>query len=130
MLISRITPQLRTQDLESSIRFYTDTVGLVLEFRYADFYAGIRAGAQVFHLKQVDSIDPSIAYVDDEDHFHLYLGTDDVAAVAERLKAKGVALRQEPKDTLWQTRELIFLDDQGHTIYVGQATQATEGSTN
>lgn len=126
MLITHITPQLRTRDLESSIRFYTDTVGLALEFRYADFYAGIRAGEQVFHLKQVDSVDPSIAYVDDEDHFHLYLGTDDVAAVADGLKAKGVALQQEPKDTLWQTRELIFLDDQGHTIYVGQATHATD----
>jgi catechol 2,3-dioxygenase-like lactoylglutathione lyase family enzyme len=124
MLISRITPQLRTRDLDSSIRFYTDTVGLALEFRYADFYAGIRAGAQVFHLKQVETADPSIPYVHDEDHFHLYLGTDDVSAVADHLRAKGVALQQEPKDTPWQTRELVFLDDQGHTIYVGQATHA------
>jgi catechol 2,3-dioxygenase-like lactoylglutathione lyase family enzyme len=124
MLISRITPQLRTRDLDSSIRFYTDTVGLALEFRYADFYAGIRAGAQVFHLKQVETADPSISYVHDEDHFHLYLGTNDVAAVAEHLRAKGVVLQQDPKDTPWQTRELVFLDDQGHTIYVGQATHA------
>jgi catechol 2,3-dioxygenase-like lactoylglutathione lyase family enzyme len=48
MLISRVTPQLRTCDLDASVRFYTEKVGLVLEFRYSDFYAGIRAGEQVF----------------------------------------------------------------------------------
>ena len=122
MLISRITPQLRTLDLDSSIRFYTEIVGLTLDFRYSDFYAGIRAGDQRFHLKLVDSPDPSIPYVQAGDHIHLYLGTHDVDAVAEHLRAKGVALSQEPTDTAWQTRELVFLDDQGHTIYVGQDT--------
>ena len=122
MLITRITPQLRTLDLDSSIRFYIEVVGLSLEFCYSDFYAGIRAGDELFHLKLVDSPDPSIPYVEDGGHLHLYLGTHDVDAVAERLKAKGVALQQEPKNTAWQTRELVFLDDQGHTIYVGQDT--------
>jgi catechol 2,3-dioxygenase-like lactoylglutathione lyase family enzyme len=60
MLISGVTPQLRTRDLDASIRFYTEKVGLTLEFRHSDFYAGIRAGDQVFHLKHVDSTDPSI----------------------------------------------------------------------
>jgi catechol 2,3-dioxygenase-like lactoylglutathione lyase family enzyme len=121
MLISRITPQLRTCDLDASIRFYTEKVGLVLEFRYSDFYASIRAGDQVFHLKLADSPDPSIAFVQAGDHLHLYLGTHDVDAVAQMLKANGVTLRQEPADTPWRTRELVFLDDQGHTIYVGQS---------
>ena len=35
MLISRITPQLRTCDLDASIRFYTEKVGLALEFRHS-----------------------------------------------------------------------------------------------
>jgi catechol 2,3-dioxygenase-like lactoylglutathione lyase family enzyme len=125
MLITRITPQLRTRDLGSSIRFYVEIVGLWLEFRYSDFYAGIRAGDQLFHLKRVDSPDPSIPYVADGGHLHLYLGTDDVDAVAERLKARGVALEQEPTNTAWQTRELVFRDDQGHTIYVGQDTSGS-----
>jgi catechol 2,3-dioxygenase-like lactoylglutathione lyase family enzyme len=121
MLISRITTQLRTCDLDANIRFYTEKVGLALEFRYSDFYAGIRAGDQVFHLKLADSPDPSIAFVQAGDHLHLYLGTPDVDAVAQMLKANGVMLRQEPTDTPWRTRELVFLDDQGHTIYVGQS---------
>lgn len=120
MPISSITAQLRTRDLDGSIRFYTEKVGLALEFRHSDFYAGIRAGNQVFHLKLIDAPDPSIAFVQAGDHLHLYLGTDDVDAVAQMLKRNGVRLRQDPTDTPWQTRELVFLDDQGHTIYVGQ----------
>ena len=121
MLISKVTPQLRTGDLDASIRFYTEKVGLALEFRHSDFYAGIRAGDYVFHLKLVDNPDPSIPFVQAGDHLHLYLGTHDVDAVAGMLKANGVALLREPQDTPWQTRELVFRDDQGHAIYVGQS---------
>lgn len=59
MLISRVAPQLRTRDLDASIRFYTEKVGLAPDFRYSDFYAGIRAGDHDFRLKLVDSADPS-----------------------------------------------------------------------
>ena len=46
---------------------------------------------------------------------------EDVDAVARILKTNGVALLKGPEDTPWQTRELAFRDDQGHTIYVGQS---------
>lgn len=64
MQISGAIPQLRTTDLAESVRFYTTTVGLTLEFQYEDFYAGIRAGSQLFHLKLVDERDPSIEFVE------------------------------------------------------------------
>jgi len=67
-------------------------VGLTLEFQYQDFYAGIRAGNQLFHLKLVDEKDPSIEFVDKGEHFHLYLETDDVEAAADTLKRNGFAL--------------------------------------
>ena len=60
MPISSVIAQLRTTDLNESIRFYTHEIGLTLEFQYEDFYAGIRAGNQVFHLKLVEERDPSI----------------------------------------------------------------------
>ena len=119
MPVLTITPQLRTTDLDRSIRFYTEQVGLELAFRHADFYAGIRSGAGSFHLKHVDTPDPSIEFVDEGGHLHLYLGVDDVDAFGERLRAAGVELIQPPCDTDWGTRELVFHDDQGHTIYAG-----------
>jgi catechol 2,3-dioxygenase-like lactoylglutathione lyase family enzyme len=119
MTIGTITPQLRTTDIDASIRFYTEKVGLELEFRYADFYAGIRSSGGGFHLKRVDAPDPSVEFVNEGGHLHLYLGVDDVDAFGERLRASGVKLVQPPCDTAWSTRELVFNDDQGHTIYAG-----------
>jgi catechol 2,3-dioxygenase-like lactoylglutathione lyase family enzyme len=120
MLISGVIPQLRTTDLESSIRFYTTKLGLRLEFQYQDFYAGIRAGNQVFHLKLVDEMDPSIPFVEDGEHFHLYLETDDVASAARVLKAHGVFLVKDVHETPWGTKEVVIKDDQGHTLYLGE----------
>ncbi len=116
MAITGIIPQLRTRDMASSIRFYTEKLGFTVEFNYQDFYTGIRAGIQVFHLKQVCNEDPSIPYVDEGGHFHLYLQTNGVADIAVQLKAKGVALIKDVHETDWCTREIVIHDDQGHTL--------------
>ena len=120
MPISDAIAQLRTTDLRASIFFYTTKVGLTLEFQHQNFYAGIRAGNSVFHLKLVDEKDPSIELVDSGDHFHLYFQTDNVAATAETLKKNGVRLVKDVHETAWGTRELIIKDDQGHTLYFGE----------
>src|SRR5947208_3304202 len=99
MRITAVVPQLRTTNLPESIRFYTEKIGCTVEFQYQDFYAGIRAGDQLFHLKQVDQRDPSIDYVEHGGHLHLYLQTDDASAAAEALKKKGVPLLQDVHDT-------------------------------
>lgn len=121
MSISRVIPQLRTTDLSGSIRFYTETLGFTLAFRYEDFYAGIRAGECVVHLKYVCEPDPSIEYVDKAEHFRLYLQTDDVASLAGALKNKGVPLVREVHHTDWGTKEFVMKDDQGHTLYFGES---------
>ena len=120
MRISSAIAQLRTTDLAQSIRFYTQKLGLTLEFQYEDFYAGIRAGDQLFHLKLVDEKDPSIDYVDKGEHFHLYLETNDAAATAKALKKRGIPLVKDVQETDWGTREFLINDDQGHTLYLGE----------
>ncbi|HTF67435.1 MAG TPA: hypothetical protein VK638_32625 [Edaphobacter sp.] len=70
-------------------------MGLTLEFQYQDFYAGIRAGGQLFHLKLSDEKDPTIEFVDKGEHFHLYFETDDASAAAVALKRNGVPLVQD-----------------------------------
>jgi catechol 2,3-dioxygenase-like lactoylglutathione lyase family enzyme len=118
--ITNIIAQLRTNDLAASIGFYTTRLGFTLEFQYDDFYAGVRAGEHLIHLKLVDDADPSIAFVDHGDHFHLYLQTDDVMAAADRLRLNGVRFEREVHETAWRTREFVIKDDQGHTLYFGQ----------
>lgn len=121
MRITGVIPQLRTTDLAESIRFYTEKLGFTLEFQYQDFYAGIRAGDQVVHLKHIDEKDPSIDFVEHGGHIHLYLQTDDVSRVAEALKSKGVAIEWDVHETAWRSRELVIKDDQGHTLYFGES---------
>lgn len=120
MQLSSATAQLRTTDLAASMDFYTTKLGLTLEFQYQDFYAGIRAGSQSFHLKHIDEKDPSIEFVDEGGHFHLYFETDDAAATADALKNNGVHLVKDVHQTAWGTKEFVIKDDQGHTLYFGE----------
>lgn len=120
MPITSIIPQLRTTDIQASVAFYTEKLGFALEFIHQDFYAGVSAGKQMIHLKLVEERDPSIAYVDDGEHLHLYIGVDGVAAFAQQLKSKGVQLMREVHATTWNTREFVVRDDQGHTLYFGE----------
>lgn len=125
MTVSGVIPQIRTTNLDESIDFYVSKLGFELAFRYSDFYAGIRVGDQLLHLKRVDSADPSIAFVSDGGHLHLYFTTDDVDAQAQKLKRNGVVLREEVADTPWGTREFWVVDNQGHVLCFGQAGDDT-----
>ncbi len=120
MQILSAIAQLRTTNLAESLWFYTTKVGLTLECQHEDFYAGIRAGNQLFHLKASDKKDPSIEFVEKGEHFHLYLETDDVSAAASALKKNGVPLIKDVHETAWGTREFVIKDDQGHTLYFGE----------
>jgi catechol 2,3-dioxygenase-like lactoylglutathione lyase family enzyme len=125
MQISNVVAQLRTTDLAASIRFYTALPGFTLAFQYEDFYAGIRAGTQLFHLKLVDAKDPSIEVVTRDDHLHLYFVTPDVMAAAEAVRRAGVPLVRDVHRTAWGTREFVVHDDQGHTLYFGEASKSS-----
>jgi catechol 2,3-dioxygenase-like lactoylglutathione lyase family enzyme len=103
MPISGVIPQIRTTDFAQALDFYVSRLGFALEFNYRDFYAGIKVGEQSFHLKLVDSEDPSISFVAQGDHLHLYFPTGDVDAEAERLRRRGVTLQRDPADTDWHT---------------------------
>ena len=121
MTVSGVVAQIRTTDLEESIDFYVSKLGFELDFRFQDFYAGIRvAEAQSFHLKLVDEKDPSIDFVRDDDHFHLFFSTEDVGAEAERFKRSGVRFHAGISETAWGTREFYVYDNQGHTLCFSQ----------
>lgn len=118
MKVRSLTPQLRTTDLEASIHFYTEKLGFELGFRFRDFYAGIRAGSQVFHLKLVDDEDPSIDFVRDGGHVHVFFEIDGVADAAAELRQRGVRLTRDVHETEYGTREIVLEDDQGHTLHL------------
>ena len=110
--------QLRTTDLEQALNFYTNTLGYKTAFRYEDFYAGIDIDGQVLHLKLVDETDPSIEFVAQGDHFHLYIEVADLEARHEDLDGGGAhvsVIKVQP----WG-REFVVIDPEGHRIYYAE----------
>ncbi|MBT3625416.1 MAG: hypothetical protein HOM44_09800 [Gammaproteobacteria bacterium] len=110
--------QLRTTDLEQALNFYTNTLGYKTAFRYEDFYAGIDIDDQVLHLKLVDETDPSIEFVAQGDHFHLYIEVADLEARHEDLDGGGAhvsVIKVQP----WG-REFVVIDPEGHRIYYAE----------
>jgi hypothetical protein len=56
-----------------ALDFYTETLGFTMDFVHGGFYAAVRSGDFVIHLKLVDAPDPSVGFVQAEDHLHLCL---------------------------------------------------------
>ena len=121
MDIKSVAAQIRTTNLNESLDFYVSKLGLELDFRYEDFYAGVRiADDQVVHFKLVDDSDPSIDYVREGDHLHLYFQIDNVEAYADLLQSRGVEFISGIDTTPWGTREFYIVDNQGYTLCFAQ----------
>src|SRR5262249_23485374 len=124
MLITSLGTQLRVVDLERSVRFYVDRLGFKEDFRFRDFYAGLKAGGTSVHLKRIDGLDPSIAFVQAGDHLHLYLRVTDLDAAYAELHGN-VEIVYPITTKPWGDREFTIRDPDGHTIYIGQAPSDT-----
>ncbi len=120
MSVTAIIPQLRTPNLDAAIDFYVKKLGFVLDFRFDDFYAGVRVGKCLIHLKLVDEPDPSIDFVAKGEHLHLYFECDDVDARARQYETAGVSFVGSLQSTEWGTREFYVVDRDGHTLCFGQ----------
>jgi len=120
MTITAVIPQLRTTNMASSVGFYTEKLGFTVAFNYQDFYVGLKVGGYLVHLKHVDKKDPSIPYVDEGGHLHLYIEIERIDEFVEQLKGRGVPLVKDLHETAWNTREFVIYDDQGHTLYFGE----------
>ena len=121
MEIEALVPQLRTTDLERAIRFYTGKLGFALSFRYQDFYAGVRCGDRMIHLKLVDDPDPGIDFVRGGQHLHIHFGVRDIGAAFRQVQGAGVKIIEGISDRPWGTTEFVIEDPDGHTLYFGNA---------
>jgi uncharacterized glyoxalase superfamily protein PhnB len=109
-------------DLQRSIRFYTEALGFFLSERWEDkgVLKGVmlKAGTCTLGLSQDD-------WSKGRDRkkgegFRIWCQTgQDIDALAARIKAAGVKLAEEPKDQPWGARSLSVDDPDGFhlTIY-------------
>lgn len=99
---------LSTDDLDSSIAFYKDTLGMPLKFRDGDRYAAIDGGSV------------TIALATSIDHPHpgqiaVGIKTGDVDAAARAVEAAGGTIVKPPYDDAHERRAVVR-DDKGNGL--------------
>lgn len=99
---------LSTDDLDESIRFYTETMGMALKFRDGAHFAALDGGSVTIALATaVDHPMPGQVVVG--------IRTDDVDAVARAVEANGGAIVKGPYDDAHERRVVVY-DHQGNGL--------------
>lgn len=105
------------RDLDRSVDFYRDTLGMTLRFR-AGGMAFFDAGRQRLMLGPPDGDPPTVE--PDRPQFILYFSVEDIEATHERLAGAGVEFSQPPHEVadmgdheLWMA---FFRDPDGYTL--------------
>jgi uncharacterized glyoxalase superfamily protein PhnB len=114
-------PSFTVSDIEKSLAFYRDVLGFTLKERWEQDGAlhGVEmvAGSVTFWLGQDD-------WKKGRDRvkglgFRMYCATSqDVDALAQRIKAAGGTLTEEPTDRPWGGRDFGLLDPDGFAITI------------
>lgn len=104
---------LKVRDMERSLTFYRDAVGLSVRVPGPEF-AFLAAGSVTLCLRQ----DARLGEAVDEGRVEIVFDVEDIHAAHEALKARGVAFRVEPRvvtGSLWATD---FRDPDGHALSI------------
>ena len=112
---------LYVRDLEASVAFYRDVVGLPFKLRdagYAEFVTGETRFGLLERTRASDLIgrEPTEGGLAGEVLFLF----EDVDAEAERLRGLGVDFLSGPVDQPWGHRTLHFLDPEGFVVELAQ----------
>lgn len=111
-------------DLEEARRFYNDVFGLSVVFEDENS-AVFRFGDTLVNLLRVTEaqalVEPAaVASSGDGVRFQFTLGVQDVDAMCEELKLRGVELLNGPMDRPWGIRTASFRDPGGHIWEIAQ----------
>ena len=99
---------LSTDDLDESIRFYTETLGMKLKFRDGAHYAALDGGSVTLALAtSVDHPIPGQVVVG--------IKTDDVDAAAKAIEDNGGGIVQAPYDDAHERRAVVY-DNKGNGL--------------
>jgi catechol 2,3-dioxygenase-like lactoylglutathione lyase family enzyme len=138
MAVMRLRAELFVDDLDASIRFYTEVLGFEV-VRRNDGYASVQRGLVVFGLGPVDKLPESgtgpgftrqrLAR-DKGAGVEIVLELDDVRQVAslhERCRAL-VPIVEELQDRPWGLRDFRILDPDGYYLRITHGDAATDRS--
>ncbi len=99
---------LSTDDLEASIKFYSETLGFPLKFRDGDHFAALDGGTITLALATaIDHPIPGQVVVG--------IKTDDVDGAAKAIDEAGGGIARAPYDDAHERRAVVY-DDQGNGL--------------
>ena len=112
------------EDLDAATRFYREVFQLPVDFE-DDSSTVFKFGETVVNLLKTSEADglvepATVATRDAGVRFQFTLGVDDVDAMCEELKERGVELLNGPLDRPWGIRTASFRDPDGHIWEIAQ----------
>ena len=112
---------LSTDDLDESIRFYSETLGMSLKFRDGAHFAALDGGPVTLALATaVDHPIPGQVVVG--------IKTDDVDAAAKAVEDSGGGIVKGPYDDAHERRAVVY-DNKGNGIVFSYAGDSVTGTT-
>jgi catechol 2,3-dioxygenase-like lactoylglutathione lyase family enzyme len=113
---------LTVESVEKSIAFYSGLLGLKVEWNSAPAFAMIRHGAATIGLlafAEASKEGVAISNPAQKAAIHIEFTTDNLDALYEELKAKGVVFHQPPHDEPWE-RSMTAFDPDGYAVEFAQ----------
>ncbi len=113
---------LTVESVERSVAFYSGKLGLKVEWNAAPAFAMIRHGAVTLGLLALaearkEGVEDSSAA--QKRAIHVELSTDNLDALFEELKTKGVVFHLPPHDEPWE-RSMTAFDPDGYAVEFAQ----------
>lgn len=119
--LRRVTPALTVGDLETSLNFYRDTLGFIVDEIWEQegrrVGAALVAGAVTLLLSQDDGAKGTDRVKGQG--FRIHLSTaQDVDQIADHITGQGGVLSEGPMDMPWGARAFTIVDPDGFTLTI------------
>lgn len=110
-------PQIFVVNLEEACRFFTDTLGFKVEFKWGEpaFYALVRRDGARINLRFVHR--NVYAKGEETDLLAASIAVENVEALYLEYRAKGAPMHQSLKKQPWGARDFIVRDPEGNLIH-------------
>lgn len=114
---------LGVRDMQRSLAFYRDALGLAVRFASGDF-TFLQAGTVTLCLRQIADLAPG-----GEERVEIVFDVREIHAAYEALQARGVAFRLQPRVVSGDLWAADFRDPDGHVLSIfGPAATRTADS--
>ena len=124
MPVARLTSfVLLVSDVAASTEFYTSLLDQEVAIDLGGVNVTFASGLALWDRQHARGVihDGGREFRDGDQNVELYLETDDVEALADRLRARGVPFVHEVVTQPWQQRVLRVLDPDGFVVEVAEA---------